>query len=120
MGETVFRHIAHVCHICKSSDAEAYYGHLTMHYPNGQNAYASDIYTLARHNFVQFQFRRPGIEVFSEAIWHTFFQVLYTKRFCIYRYRPEDTEGAQIVHPADVVVMFMGQQDGIQFSERQP
>ena len=48
MSETVFRHIAHVCHICKSSDAEAYYGHLTMHYPNGQNAYASDVYTLAR------------------------------------------------------------------------
>ena len=68
---------------------------------------------------VQLEPWHTGIEVLAKAIRHYLAHVLTRLLVAIQTYRTEDGEGAQVVYAAHMVVMYMGQQYGVQRFEGQ-
>ena len=68
---------------------------------------------------VQLEPWHTGIEVLAKTIRHYLAHVLARLLVAIQTYRTEDGEGAQVVYAAHMVVMYMGQQYGVQRFEGQ-
>lgn len=109
----------HVGDIGHRSDAESENRHLVVHDLYGNNLQIADVQRLMRRDGVEREMWHAGVEMTPKTVEHVVLEALAGIGIGKYIDRSEGAERAHIINPGHMVVMNVGDENAVYFTERE-